>query len=110
LGDSAKDLTGYMRGKKIIRLVDSPDATTIIVRITDRTSASDAGSVITAPAPNVAVAIPIEGTTLRAVLLIGDFKQEFVTAGEGSWRLAARRMAQEIDRWVIANADRLRNK
>lgn len=104
---SANDLAGYLRGKKILQLVDPPDPGQVEIRLLTRSAKGTAGAVITSPAPNMAIAMPYEPTQLFATLTIGDFVQEFTATGKGSWKYAARRLAIQIDNWLKENVARI---
>jgi hypothetical protein len=108
LKDSAKDISKYLKGKKLVRLTDTREESTVVIRVIQRASAPAGGSVIVAPAPNMAFAIPTDNTTVRANIMVGDFVHELSAAGEGSWGLAAKRLAQQIERWLQENQARLR--
>jgi hypothetical protein len=108
LRDSAKDLHKFLKGKKIVRLVETPSDATVVVRVVSRDTPNNRGTVITQPMPTMAVATPYNDVRVDLVLVVGEFSHPMTRTGDGVWGLAARRLAGDIDRWLKDNQAKLR--
>lgn len=105
--DSAPDLTGALRGKRSVRVVDARESADVCVRV-DRRFKRDSGSAIATGSGPMVAAAAVEEQVVVATLIVGDYSTEVVGADWWSWKSAAGKLAGNIDKWLKENKQQIR--
>lgn len=99
---SAKDLTDELAKRKGLRVVDVSSKPDVRLQIKKRSKRAQAGYVAGS------VVVPIEETVLDVTLSAGEYSTDISGAGSrmtsgASWRKAAGKVAESIERWIVEN-------
>jgi hypothetical protein len=105
--DSARDLTGALAGKRVVRVVTEREKADIWVRI-DRRYLRPSGSAIATGNSTMVAASQVEEQVVCATLIIGQYATPIEGIDWWSWKSAAGKLAKNIDRWVKENGEQIR--
>lgn len=110
-GDSTKDLTEALNKKKSINMVATKEEAVIVLEVLGRGVREDSGGY------SKAFGGKNEVKMVRVKLTVGEFSSELSGEsagggmsggpGRGAWTKAAYKVADQVDKWVLANQDQL---
>lgn len=105
--ESAQQVSRELGKKKGLGVPRKAGEADVQIRILRRLRRPSGYSGVVATSPTTAFALPFDEYALVASLVVGDYAQERTGAHTGSWRGAAGKLADQIERWVRQNREQL---
>ena len=103
--DTVKDLKNALKDKGSVQLTDNKDDATIVLTVLDRKTAGLTAGFLGGAARDREIHVKFTCGTFETDMSASA--QGGVMGSGGSWGKAARKIAKQVDEWVVANRAKL---
>jgi hypothetical protein len=110
VADSVKDVQKKLDGRKVVRLVDSPQAADLVLTVVGRGNAETGRTIYRSHSSHHSYRSSSTKETVkvvRAVLASGSYKLDMYGVDDVWWGSAANDLADKVEKWIKGNYDQL---